>query len=210
MNMPDDGPQVDVFVDLSNDFVALQQEAAEREPWYLHRRARLHFGRLHELAAAGRHVRTVVVVGSTTGTDDLVWARWRRLGYRTVVLDRGADGREQGVDEALQDEISRVRLAGAPGVAVLLTGDDAGAEDGIGFVPVLRGVIDAGWAVELLSWRRATHHRLQQLAEEHGVYVPLDDFYDEITYLEDHAREAAPLRVRPRPLAQWPARGHVA
>jgi hypothetical protein len=151
-----------------------------------------------------------VVVGSTTGTDDLVWARWRRTGYRTVVLDRGTDGREHGVDEALQEEIRSVWQGAAPGVAVQLTGDGAGAEDGVGFVPALQHMVGAGWAVELLSWRRATHHRLQQLAEEHGVYVPLDDFYDEITYLEDHAREAAPLRLHRRPLAPWPPRGQVA
>jgi hypothetical protein len=59
----------------------------------------------------------------------------------------------------------------------------------------------AGWAVEVLSWRGACSRHLRQFADEHGVFVALDDYYEAITFLAA-GRRAAPLSLKHRGLAR--------
>ena len=41
-----------------------------------------------------------------------------------------------------------------------------------------------GWRVEVLSWPHSCNFRMREWVEQNGVFVPLDDFYDSITFLE--------------------------
>ncbi len=74
-----------------------------------------------------------------------------------------------------------------PGVAVLLTGDGSGFADGAGFHADLKRMNSRGWRVEVLSWRHGCNRRMREWAEEEGVFIELDDFYDSITFLEPPA-----------------------
>ena len=71
---------------------------------------------------------------------------------------------------------------GDPGIAVLLTGDGAGYVEGSGFHSTLERMKRRNWRIEILSWEHSCNRRMKQWAQQNGVFVPLDDFYDSITY----------------------------
>lgn len=60
---------------------------------------------------------------------------------------------------------------------------------------------DRRWAVEVLSWRHNGARRMREWDEENGVFVALDDYYENITFLESAAPGqpvAAPRYAIPR------------
>ena len=73
---------------------------------------------------------------------------------------------------------------GDPGIVVLLTGDGAGYLEGAGFHSTLERMHRRGWRVEILSWAHSCNQRMRRWAEENGVFVALDEFYEAITFLE--------------------------
>ena len=99
------------------------------------------------------------------------------------------EGREQGVDQTLQTAMLRDSLDynGDPGIVVMLTGDGAGFTDGVGFHADLERMHLRGWRIEVLSWRHSCNLRMREWAEENGIFVALDDFYDSVTFLEPPA-----------------------
>ena len=95
---------------------------------------------------------------------------------------------------------------GDPGIVVLLTGDGAGYLEGADFHSTLERMHRRQWHIEILSWVHACNQRMRRWAENNGVFVPLDDFYDAITFMEPsrpgfelaQARDAAPLDLSRR------------
>ena len=71
-----------------------------------------------------------------------------------------------------------------PGLVVLLTGDGAGYSEGAGFHRTLERMHNRGWRIEILSWAHSCNRRMRLWAQENGVFVALDDFYDSVTFLE--------------------------
>lgn len=69
----------------------------------------------------------------------------------------------------------------------MLTGDGKGFMDGVGFHADLERMHKKGWGVEVLAWDRTCNPRLKKWAEQIGVFVPLEDFYESITFTEDQA-----------------------
>ena len=71
-----------------------------------------------------------------------------------------------------------------------------------------RGQPDRGEQVEILSWRHSCNQRMRRWAEENGVFVALDDFYESISFLEPSkpgyqlamGRREAPLDLSRRPM----------
>ena len=98
---------------------------------------------------------------------------------------------------------------GDPGIVALLTGDGAGYVEGRGFHRTLERMHRRGWRVEVLSWLHSCRRGMRLWAEENGVFVPLDDYYDAITFREPSrpghelalARHAAELDLSGRPTA---------
>ncbi len=92
-----------------------------------------------------------------------------------------------------------------PGVVCLLTGDGKGFADGVGFHADLERMYKKGWGMELLAWEKSCNHKMRDWAKGVGVFVPLEDFYQEITFqkssltitkkgsFEIPGRNAAPL-----------------
>ena len=124
--------------------------------------------------------------------------------------ERGAmQGREQGVDQTLQTAMLRDAFDynGNPGIAVMLTGDDRGFDDGVGFHAALERMHHRGWGVEVLSWRDGCNRRMREWAEQNGKFIALDGFYDSITFPEPPApgqpiadpRHPAPVDLSKRP-----------
>ena len=204
--------KVFIYWDNSNIFISAQQAAAELEGDAVRYRVRLHFRNLLTLAAAGRDIEHAVAVGSVPPELRHIWNRLENEGVTVQLLERGViQGREQGVDQALQTAMLRDAFDhnGNPGIAVLLTGDGAGFDSGVGFHADLERMRRRGWRIEVLSWRHSCNRRMREWAEQYGVFIALDDFYDSVTFLEPPApgqpianpRYAVPPDLSRRPAA---------
>ena len=204
--------KVFIYWDNSNIFISAQEVAVEREGDPVRNRVRVHFRNLLDLASAGRDIEHAIAVGSIPPEMRHVWNRLENEGVTVQLLERGALlGREQGVDQMLQTAMLRdgFDYNGDPGIAVLLTGDGAGFADGVGFHADLERMRRRGWRIEVLSWRNSCNRRMREWAEENGVFVALDDFYNSITFLETPApgqpiadpRYATPLDLERRQVA---------
>ena len=202
--------KVFIYWDNSNIFISAQEAAVEREGEAVRFRVRIHFRNLLELAHARRAVEHATAVGSIPPELRHVWNRLENEGVTVQLLERGAvQGREQGVDQALQTVMLRdgFDCNGTPGIAVMLTGDGAGFHDGVGFHADLERMRRRGWDVEVLSWRHGCNRRMREWAEENGKFIALDDFYDSVTFLESAApgqplappRHAVPVDLARRP-----------
>ena len=170
---------------------------------------RIDFRNLLNLACAGREIEHATAVGSVPPELRHVWNRLENEGVTVQLLERGTmHGREQGVDQALQTVMLRdgFDYNGNPGIAVMLTGDGAGFDDGVGFHADLERMRRRGWQIEVLSWRHSCNRRMREWAEEYGKFIALDDFYENITFLEMPApgqpiaepRSAVPVDLKKR------------
>jgi hypothetical protein len=190
-----------IFWDNSNLFIPMQQVATERDGVLAAGGVRLHFDNLFKLARAGRSVGRAICVGSVPPGLRTVWQRIESLGVEVELYERGADSsREQAVDQALQVHMLRTGYVRPAGVAVLMTGDGAGYDKGVGFHADLERLADAGWGIEVLSWDMACNRRLREFAQRCGVYVPLEKFYESITFIEG-GRKTIPVSLVHRKLA---------
>ena len=72
-----------------------------------------------------------------------------------------------------------------PGTAILLVGDPDGGgfRRDIGFRSDIARMLRRGWGVELLSWERGCGKKMKEWARENGIFIPLDQFYEGVTYL---------------------------
>lgn len=186
-----------VFWDNSNIFHSAQQVAERKEGTYSRNMLRLHFANLMKLAAAGRNVVKAVAVGSVPPDLQALWDRMKaETNINIELYERGASsGKEQAVDQSLQTHMLRaVTDEKEPQIAILLTGDGKGVEEGIGFLADLKRMYDAYWGVEVLSWEHSCNKDLKEWAEENGVFINLNDYYMSVTFLEG-SRIASPLSL---------------
>ena len=206
--------KVFVYWDNSNIYHEAQRLAEEKEGtpgarWLI----RINFEMTLELAQAGRPVQKAMAAGSIPPEMRGVWNRLESRGVEVRLFDRGAaaSGEQEVPDRLLQLEMLKDALIhnGDPGTVVLLTGDGAGYEQGEGFHTALELMHGKGWMIEILSWAHSCNQRMRRWAEENGVFVPLDDFYDSITFREPSrpghelalGRDSAPLDLAKRPIS---------
>ena len=206
--------QVFVYWDHSNVFHEAQRLAEEREGTpgakYL---IRIHFENLLRLAEAGRPLAKAVAAGSVPPEMRQLWNRMENRGVQVTLFDRGE--KDRGEQEVPDRWLQRCMLEdgwdnnGDPGIVALLTGDGAGYAEGRGFHRTLERMHRRGWRVEVLSWAHSCNRDLRRWAEANGVFVPLDDHYETITFREPSrpghefalARDQAPLDLSRRRMA---------
>ena len=204
----------DVFIywDNSNIFHEAQRLAEERngltEAKY---RVRIHFDNLLKLAQAGdeRNLKSAFAAGSIPPDLQNLWNRMENLGIEVHIFDRVSAGlgEQQVPDSVLQLRMVQNALKYRPGIAVLLTGDGAGYREGQGFHTTLELLHDNGWGIEVLSWKYSCKRQMRTWAEQNGKFIPLDDYYNSITFLEPsrpgqplaNSREAENLDLANRP-----------
>ncbi|MEX2032712.1 MAG: NYN domain-containing protein [Dehalococcoidia bacterium] len=200
---------VHIFWDQSNVFARMQDTCDDREGGGLEpgRRlaARLNFQALFEFARAGRDVEKAVAIGSIPPDLKALWERLGRVGVIVDLQERGAEsGREVAVDEAISLEMLKSVIdRDQPAVAVLLSGDGD-------FREIVDRMLRKQWGVEVLSFSKGFSSRLVQIARGsggRGKYVKLDDWYLQLTYLQeldefgpriDRASEPLDLSKRPK------------
>ena len=181
--MPD---KVHIFWDNSNIFIPARFAATKREKGFADTAVRIQFDNLVKLARAGRELRSAMCVGSVPPDLRKVWECLEtNTGIKPELYERGAASKkEQGVDQCLQVHMLRAVADHPPGVAVLLTGDGAGYDEGIGYRADLERMHKHGWGIDVLSWNSACNRGLKEWAQAVGVYIPLDTFYDSVTFIE--------------------------
>jgi hypothetical protein len=182
-----DDSAVHIFWDNSNVFARARDTCdkdgkAGREPGH-RSHLRLHFKNLYEFAAAGRTVEKAVAVGSIPPGLQALWETLEGVGITVGLQERGAaTGKEQGVDPAIQLEMmTSVLDRTTPAVAVLISGDGD-------FREYADRMLDKGWGVEVLCFADGFSRKLKEITRGHGgrgKYIVLDDWYEQLTYLED-------------------------
>lgn len=186
-----------VYWDNSNIYHEAQRLAEERDgtPGARHL-VRIHFDNLLDLAVGGRTLAKAVAAGSIPPEMQQLWNRMENRGVLVQLFDRGDRGRgEQEVpDQWLQLRMLEDALDhnGRPGTVALLTGDGAGYAEGKGFHRTLERMHKRDWRIEVLSWAHSCHQGMRRWAEANGVFVPLDDHYEAITFREP-SRPGHPL-----------------
>lgn len=197
--------KVFVFWDNSNIFVSAKTVAAEQEGADAHYRIRIAFPNMLKLAVADRPLEYAIAVGSVPPEMRHVWNRLEKTGVKVALYERGAASeREQAVDQALQVHMLRIAMDynGDPGVAVMLTGDGKGFLDGVGFHADLERMEKRGWGIEVLAWEHTCNSRMKKWAEKIGVHVPLERYYESVTFTEDKEgiiRREKPVDLNRRP-----------
>jgi hypothetical protein len=179
-------PKVHIFMDDSNVFISAQNEAKKREGLDARLQARLHFDHLVKLALASRPFGSACVVGSVPPEEREIWDRLASAtGVKPELYERGnVTGKEQGQDQCLQVHMLRASLdQPEPQIAVLLTGDGAGYDEGIGFHADLERMHESGWGIEVISWRGSCKRALREWSTAKGCFIALDEYYESITFL---------------------------
>ena len=195
--------KVHIFWDNSNIFIPAKSAATKREKGFAETAVRIQFDNLIKVARAGRDLASAMCVGSVPPDLRKVWERLEAsTGIKPELYERGATSRkEQGVDQCLQVHMLRAVTDYRPEVAVLLTGDGAGYEEGTGYRADLERMHKHGWGVEVLSWNSACNQGLKEWAQAVGVYIALDSFYESVTFIEG-GRRAQPVSLIHRQYAQ--------
>jgi len=196
-------PAVLLFVDNSNIFLSAKDEAQKIEGRSARDKVRIHFEALINLALAGRPLADAFVIGSIPPEERAIWDRLEEAtGVRPELYERGSvTGGEQGLDQCLQVHMLRaISDFPEPQIAVLMTGDGAGYDDGVGFHADLERMHGAGWGIEVVSWRTHCRRALREWATKNGIFVPLDDYYHSVTFLE-RERRVKPIDLSLRKLA---------
>ena len=171
-----------IYLDNSNLFIEAKRLAEERNGDVARQAVRLHFDNLLALASAGRTVKHAVAAGSVPPELRHLWARLQCKGVECRVFAHGERGEQNVPDLKLQKAMLRDGLTQAPSVAVLLTGDGAGHYRDEGFLATLKDLKAAKWRIEVLSWVHCINKFLVDWVKKHGLFLPLDDYYDSITY----------------------------
>lgn len=204
--------EVFIYWDNSNIFIEAQRLAEERNDHVDARfRVRIKFDNMLRLAHADRPLRKAMAAGSVPPELRQLWNWLEQQGVEVRLFNRIRPdlGEQEIPDRLLQLQMLEDAMDYDPGIVVLLTGDGAGYLEGAGFHSTLQRMHRRGWKIEILSWRHSCNYRMREWAEENGVFVPLDDFYESITFLEPslpghrlaQSRPAAPLDLSRRPVA---------
>ena len=207
--------RVFVYWDNSNIFHEAQRLAEEQaEGSGARYRVRIHFENMLRLAHADRPLEKAVAVGSVPPEMRQLWNRMEAGGMSVYLFDRGSPDRSE---QEMPDRVLQLRMLedaldynGDPGIVVLLTGDGAGYLEGAGFHSTLERMHKRGWRVEILSWAHSTNQRMRRWAEANAIFVPLDDFYEAITFMVPSrpgfelapARSQADLNLSCRPVSR--------
>jgi len=208
--MPENSNNIFVYWDNSNIFHEAQRLAEEYNGSPDARfRVRINFNNLLNLATANRTLHSAFAAGSIPPELSSLWNRLENEGVEVELYDRSNSslGEQQVSDGWIQLRMLQDALRYDPGIVVLLTGDGSGYSQGSGFHTALELLHDKGWGIELLSWRHSCKRLMREWAETNGVFIPLDDFYNSITFLEPSrpghplatARLSEPLDLSNRP-----------
>lgn len=194
-------PGVLLFIDNSNIFIAGKDISEHKDGHGSRHNFRMEFDHLLELALAGRPLLKAFVVGSIPPEEKAIWDRLEQAtGVKPELYERGSvTGGEQGLDQCLQVHMLRaISDHRDPQIAILMTGDGAGYDDGVGFHADLERMHAAGWGIEVMSWEDSCKKTLKRWADANGTFIALDNYYHSITFVKN-VRRSSPVDLANRP-----------
>lgn len=180
-----------IFWDNSNiHYAGLNHVLPTKEPTAIRECYRTYFKGLLTLVQQGRTIDNIFFAGSIPPKGDSLWNAVRQLGITPSLLPRSlTDGEADTTDHVLQ--LALLRLAfdhPEPSTVALLTGDGAGINSGEGFLADAKRLSARGWQFEVYSWDVACHSELRAFATENGKYFKLEDYYENITFIQNGRR----------------------
>lgn len=176
---------LNIFLDNSNIWLVGRTVCTQKEPGQ-EAAFRIHFAKLFEFVRNNRQVNFAYVGGSIPPNNDELWNRLESQGATVEKQERGVSGSEVAVDEAIQLQMAnRILDAQSPETMVLLTGDGSGYTDGKGFIKQLERALKFGWKIEVVSWDAGCNRHLKAFAQANGIYRPLEDAYDNVTFVSN-------------------------
>jgi hypothetical protein len=193
-------PKVFLFIDNSNIFISAKTVAESKEGRHAKDNVRISFESILKLAVADRDLGKVYVVGSIPPEQRAVWDRLEHAtGVKPELFERGEfSGGEQGLDQCLQVHMLRaISDNPEPQIVVLMTGDGAGYDDGVGFHADMERMWAAGWGVEVITWEASCRRSLREWAKSKGCFIRMEDHYESVTFIES-GRRAKPLDLTKR------------
>lgn len=110
---------------------------------------RIDFGGLLKRLAAGRSIRSAILVGSRPPANDSVWKSAEQFGFTVTVHDRDSQHREKAVDTELVAQGTEVICdANEPMTLVIASGDRD-------FIPLVSLAHRRKWEVEMAAFSSA-------------------------------------------------------
>jgi hypothetical protein len=184
---------INVFWDNSNIWLVGKAVCAKKEPGDEFG-FRIHLANLFNYVCRDRDTNYAYVSGSVPPPSDGIWKRFQALRIKVEKQQRGLDGKEVAVDEAIQLAIANriIDLLPKTETIVLLTGDGAGFSQGRGFIAALERAIKMGFNIEVVSWDAGVNRNLKQFAQTNGIYTSLEPGYENITFI-NNKRWAIPI-----------------
>lgn len=193
-----------IFWDNSNIHISgLTQVMPVFEPWASRELYRTHFANLFKLVKKDRTVDCAYLSGSVPPPNDKLWDYLTRLNIKLQLLDKTADGKEQeSVDMSLQTMMLRTAIDNSPSIMAIVTGDGAGKQLGEGFLSDIQRIKERfGWQIELYAWETSCNNRLKQYAKENGMFTRLEDYYENITFIQQDRKGDDPYYRIVKPLS---------
>lgn len=178
---------VHIFWDNSNIHIVGRNHVMQHfEPDENPKLFRSYFKNLFKLAHRNRPIGSAYVVGSIPPPNSNLWKHIRALGVTLELLERTASNKEAGVDQTLQVWMYREahKNRGKDDTFIVLSGDGAGKKLGKGFLNDLEFIREMGYNVEVISWERGTNQMLKQFAKDNGLFIPLEDYYYNVTFIK--------------------------
>lgn len=189
--------KVHIFWDNSNiHYVGLNQIVKTMEPEADTKLFRTYFKGLMQLALNGRQPGKLYLAGSVPPKGDELWGHIKSQGIEVELLKRTSDNKENANDVSIQASMLRTMMdnLGSGDTFVILTGDGARGVLGEGFLADLERAHKAGFKVELVAWEASCNRYLKDFAQKNGAFLPLEDHYFEVTFIE-RGRRPLPLTL---------------
>ena len=193
-----------IFWDNSNIHISgLTQVMPNIEPQASRELYRTHFANLFKLIKKDRNVDCAYLSGSVPPPNDQLWNYLTCLNIKLQLLEKTADGKEQeSVDMSLQTMMLRTAIDTPPSIMAIVTGDGAGKQLGEGFLSDIQRIKERlGWQIELYAWESSCNNRLKQYAKENGIFTRLEDYYENITFIQQDRKGDDPYYRIVKPLS---------
>lgn len=186
--------KVHVFWDNSNiHYVGLNQIVTKFEPNENSKLFRTYFKGLLLLALRNRKAGKTYLAGSIPPQGDELWNHIKSQGIEVELLERTKGNKENANDVSIQATMLRTMVdnLGSNDTFVILTGDGAGGLLGVGFLADLERAHKAGFNIELIAWNESCNRYLRDFAVKKGIFIPLEDYYYQTTFIERGRRPLA-------------------
>ncbi|CAF4181189.1 unnamed protein product [Adineta steineri] len=184
-----------IVIDNSNVFLGAQLIRNEKTGvTEMNPATRVNVGYLTKKIEGGKlniDIRTRIVGGTKPPENVRVWREWDSNGYKCMVIDRAATGKESALDDLLHAQIlillRKYEIYNRQQVLVLVTGDGNTNYNRGGFLNVVEIALKDKWNVELWSWELSLSQRffeIQKLFPTQLTIKYLDPHRTNVTFEE--------------------------